>query len=444
MNGDNERAFGVQPFSGEESTQIHHQEGYLQFKGYLHQRLIDRVEEIGADFASLRKEAVMRFVTLELDRLHNERPFPLSEKETETLIEDLANELTGFGPLEAAMQDSTVEDILVNGPREIYLGRAGTLQISKLAFQDDAHLMRIIHRLLAMTGRRIDESSPTVDARLTNIGRLNVVIPPLALNGPVMSIRRFPAHPLGAGDLVEKGTLTQPMLEFLQLAVTNRCNILISGGTSSGKTTFLNVIASFIPDGERVITIEDTAELQLQSKHVVRLESRPGGHDGAGAVDVRDLLRNTLRMRPDRIVIGEVRGGEALEMMQAMTTGHDGSLGTIHANSAREALQRLEILLSFGGFPGNDLSMRRQIASAIEIIVQIARLPDGRRRVIAISEVTGVGDNIISMQEHFRYEAQEDRDGKLQDHWTATGITPRTPKLAKYQPTVTDDDFGWR
>lgn len=444
MNDDNGQSFGVQPFSAHASVQLHHQEGYLQFKGYLHQRLIDRVEEIGADFATLRRDAVLRFVTLELDRLHAERQFPLSEKETDTLIDELTDELTGFGPLESAMQDGTVEDILVNGPREIYLGRAGTLQLSTLAFQDDAHLMRIIHRLLAMTGRRIDESSPTVDARLTDIGRLNVVIPPLALNGPVLSIRRFPAHPLAAADLVEKATLTQPILDFLKLAVTSRCNILVSGGTSSGKTTFLNVIASFIPDAERVITIEDTAELQLQSKHVVRLESRPGGHEGAGTVDVRDLLRNTLRMRPDRIVIGEVRGGEALEMMQAMTTGHDGSLGTIHANSAREALQRLEILLSFGGFPGNDMSMRRQIASAIDIIVQIARLPDGRRRVVSVSEVTGVGDNIISMQEHFRYEAEEDHEGNLKDHWVSTGITPRTPKLAKYKPNVSDEDFGWR
>lgn len=414
----------------------------LQIKGDLHTRLIDRVEEVGADFAELRRSAVRYFVAVELERVLRERPYALSQRELEALTDDLTDELTGYGPLESLLRDGEVEDILVNGPREIYVGRSGRLELSNLAFQDDAHLMRIIGRLLALSGRRVDESTPTVDARLADIGRINVIIPPLSLNGPTLSIRRFPANPLQASDLTEKGTLTGPMLDFLRLAVEQRCNILVSGGTSSGKTTFLNILAGFIPPAERVITIEDTAELQLQSRHVVRLESRPGGHDGAGAVDVRDLLRNTLRMRPDRIVVGEVRGGEALEMLQAMTTGHDGSLGTVHANSAREALQRLEILLSFGGFRGNEMTMRRQIASAVDLIVQIGRLPDGRRRVLSISEVTGLGDAMIAMQDHFRLDLQ-DRDGEIQERWVATGVAPRSPKLSRYRPAAGGDEFTW-
>lgn len=415
----------------------------LQIKNELHQRLIDRVEEVGADFAEFRRSAVRQFVSVELDRIFRERPYALSQREIQTLTEDLTDELTGLGPLESVLRDSDVEDILVNGPREIYVGKAGRLQLTNLAFSDDAHLMRIIGRLLARTGRRVDESTPTVDARLADVGRINVVIPPLSLNGPVLSIRRFPAHPLNAADLVEKETLTQAMLDFLRLAVEERCNILISGGTSSGKTTFLNILASFIPNGERIITIEDTAELQLQSRHVVRLESRPGGHDGAGEYTVRDLLKNTLRMRPDRIVVGEVRGGEALEMLQAMTTGHDGSLGTLHANSPREALQRLELLLSFGGFRTAEQTMRRQIASAVDLIVQIGRLPDGRRRVLSISEITGMGDTMIAMQEHFRLDVQPGPDKEPLHRWVATGVAPRNPKLLKYRPSVSGDDFTW-
>lgn len=435
-----------QPFGLDDSA-VHRQGGatpsLLQIKGELHTRLIDRVEEVGADFADLRRSAVRHFVAVELERALRERPYALSQRELETLTDDLTDELTGYGPLESLLRDGEVEDILVNGPREIYVGRSGRLQLSNLAFQDDAHLMRIIGRLLALSGRRVDESTPTVDARLADIGRINVIIPPLSLNGPTLSIRRFPANPLQASDLTEKGTLTEAMLDFLRLAVEQRCNILVSGGTSSGKTTFLNILAGFIPAAERVITIEDTAELQLQSRHVVRLESRPGGHDGAGAVDVRDLLRNTLRMRPDRIVVGEVRGGEALEMLQAMTTGHDGSLGTIHANSAREALQRLEILLSFGGFRGNEMTMRRQIASAVDLIVQVGRLPDGRRRVLSISEVTGLGDAMIAMQDHFRLDIQNTRDGEIQERWVATGVAPRNPKLSRYRPVASDDEFTW-
>lgn len=415
------------------SGQVVYSDDYQIFKGWAHEKLVERTEELGNDFATLSKQAVHRFVSVEMDRLIQEMTTPLNAAEIEQLTNELTDELTGFGPLESAINDPEVEDIMVNGPKTIYLGRKGVIERSDAVFIDDWHLMRIIYRLLLPTGRRVDESSPMVDARLPDMGRINVVIPPLALDGPVLSIRRFPAEPLRWADLLRLNALTQDMLDFLKAAVENRCNILISGGTSSGKTTLLNILAEYIPPAERVVTIEDTAELNLLAHHVVRLETRPGGHGGAGVVDARDLLRNTLRMRPDRIIVGEVRGGEAMDMMQAMTTGHDGSMGTIHANSAREAMQRLEILLSFGGFPGNELSMRRQIASAIDIIIQIGRLADGRRRILAISEVTGVGDNIITMQEHFRYEPIPQPNGTEQDRWVATGIAPHTRKLAGYQ-----------
>ncbi|PPE71177.1 CpaF family protein [Caldimonas thermodepolymerans] len=407
---------------------------YLTFKAWAHEKLVERTDELGHDFAVMSKPAVRRFVALEMDRLIQEIRIPLNEKEVEQLIDDLTNELTGFGPLEGPLRDPEVEDILVNGPYNIFIGKKGVIEPSDLVFIDEWHLMRIIYRLLLPTGRRVDESSPMVDARLPLYGRINVVIPPLALDGPTLSIRRFPADPLKAKDLIDHGTLTPEMLEFLQAAVQNRCNILISGGTSSGKTTLLNILASFARPQERIVTIEDTAELNLQARHIVRLETRPGGHDGAGAIDARDLLRNALRMRPDRIIVGEVRGSEAMEMLQAMTTGHDGSMGTLHANSPREALQRLELLLSFAGFPGQEVTLRRQIASALEIIVQVARLADGRRRVLSITEVTGMGDNIVALQEHFRYEPRTLPDGTLQDYWINNGLRPHTRKLHHYQP----------
>lgn len=410
-------------------NQIQLSDEYLSFKAWAHEKLVERTDELGNDFANMSKQAVHRFVALEMDRMIQEMRTALNAKEVEYLIDDLTNELTGFGPLEGPLEDPEVEDIMVNGPKNIFLGRKGIIERSDLVFIDEWHLMRIIYRLLLPTGRRIDESSPMVDARLSTYGRINVVIPPLALDGPVLSIRRFPAEPLRAKDLLQLGTLNQDMLDFLEVAVQNRCNILISGGTSSGKTTLLNILAEFVLKRERVVTIEDTAELNLQANHIVRLETRPGGHDGAGAVDARDLMKNALRMRPDRIIVGEVRGVEALDMLQAMTTGHDGSMGTVHANSPREAMQRLEILLSFAGYPGQEASMRRQIASAIEIIIQVSRLPDGRRRIMSITEVTGVGDNIITMQEHFRYEPLPGPDRTERDHWQNNGLRPHTRKL---------------
>jgi pilus assembly protein CpaF len=303
-------------------------------------------------------------------------------------------------------------------------------------FADNAHVLRIVRRILAPIGRRLDESNPMVDARLPDGGRLNVIIEPLSIDGPVVSIRKFRRDPLRPADLLANSTFNQDIHALLDAAVAARCNILVSGGTSSGKTSLLNALAFFIPKHERVVTIEDTAELSLNHPHVVRLESRPGGFDGAGVVSIRDLLRNTLRMRPDRIIVGEVRGGEVLEMLQAMNTGHDGSMGTIHASSPRECLYRLEMLAGFAGFQGTEASLRRQIANAIDFVVQIGRLSNGRRRILSITEVTGLSDNIIATQELYRYEARTNADGEEIDNWVSLGLQPNSPKLAKFRQTL--------
>ena len=378
-------------------------------------------------------------------RVVDEEGLALTRAERVRMLEQITDEIIGLGPLEPLLRDESITEVMVNGPRQVYIERGGKLELTNVVFQNDDHVMRIIDRIIAPIGRRVDESSPMVDARLTDGSRVNAIIPPLSLVGPVVTIRKFAATPFTVDDLVRFGTATPEMFDFLKACVEARLNVFVSGGTGSGKTTTLNVLSSFIPNDERIVTIEDAAELQLRQEHVVTLESRPPNIEGRGAIPIRELVRNALRMRPDRIVVGEVRGGEALEMMQAMTTGHDGSLGTIHANSPREALQRLEILLSFGGFPGNESSMRRQIASAIDLIVQIERFPDGRRRITSVTEVTGVGDNIIATQEHFRYEPQVNRENRTVDRWISTGINPRSPKLAKYRPESSEkDEFGWQ
>ena len=293
-------------------------------------------------------------------------------------------------------------------------------------------MLRIVRRILAPLGRRLDESSPMVDARLPDGGRINVIIEPLSIDGPSVSIRKFRKDPLTPSELVQLGTFNHDICRILEMAVQARCNILVSGGTSSGKTSLLNALASFIPSSERIVSIEDTAELALNHNHVVRLESRPGGFDGSGHVSIRDLLRNSLRMRPDRIIVGEVRGGEVLELLQAMNTGHDGSMGTIHASSPRECLYRAEMLAGFAGFQGSEVSLRRQIANAVDFIVQIGRLSNGRRRLLSLTEVTGMTDNMISMQELYRYEPQVGGDGQEIDHWVSLGISPHSPKLLSW------------
>jgi len=331
-----------------------------------------------------------------------------------------------LGPLEPLLKDSSVSDILVNTYKDVYVERRGLLERTNVQFRDEAHLLAIIDRIVSAVGRRIDESSPMVDARLADGSRVNAVVPPLALDGPSLSIRRFSVDPLKTEDLIRLGTFTPEMAQLLRGAVTARLNVLVSGGTGAGKTTLLNVLSGFIPGVERIITIEDSAELQLQQSHVVRLETRPANIEGQGRISQRELLRNSLRMRPDRIIIGEVRGDEALDMLQAMNTGHDGSLTTIHANSARDALGRLETMISMAGLQLPSRTMRQQISSAVHIVIQAARLSDGSRRLVSLSEITGMEGDVISMQELFTFEQTGiGEQGMVLGHFRATGIRPK-------------------
>ena len=409
---------------------------YQDVKHAAHEHLLTRIEELGAEFGRWSRQAISQFVDLEMDSFVRLRHVPINESEVRQISEALTKELAGFGPIEDLLADPAVEDILINGYNDVYVSRHGVLQKITVRFADNAHLLRIVRRILAPIGRRLDESNPMVDARLPDGGRVNVVIEPLSIDGPVVSIRKFRKDPLRPADLLNLGTFNPEISTLLDAAVQARCNILVSGGTSSGKTSLLNALAFFIPDHERVVTIEDTAELSLNHPHVVRLESRPGGFDGAGVVSIRDLLRNTLRMRPDRIIVGEVRGGEVLEMLQAMNTGHDGSMGTIHASSPRECLYRLEMLAGFAGFQGSEVSLRRQIANAIDFIVQIGRQSNGKRRILSITEVTGLGDNIVSTQELYRYEPTMGPDGEEVDGWQTLGILPHSPKLARFRSVL--------
>jgi pilus assembly protein CpaF len=399
---------------------------YQELKGRIHQGLLNRLnlERLGR---VQRAEAEPEIRHIVLGMLEEEgRSTPLSQFEREALITDVLDELFGLGPLETLLADPDISDILVNRHDQVYIEREGRLEETPLVFRDDRHLMQIIERIVSRVGRRIDESSPMVDARLPDGSRVNAVIPPLALDGPTLSIRRFRTDRLGANDLVERDALTAPMLEFLQHCVGSRLNVIVSGGTGAGKTTMLNVLSSFIGDRERVVTIEDAAELKLRQRHVVRLETRPPNIEGKGAVRQRELVINALRMRPDRIVVGEVRGEEALDMLQAMNTGHDGSLTTIHANTPRDALYRLDTMVAMANLNIPDKAIRQQVASAVDIIVQIARLADGSRRVMAISEITGMEGDVITMQEIFVFEKQGlNQEGRVTGRFRATGIRPR-------------------
>jgi pilus assembly protein CpaF len=357
---------------------------------------------------------------------------PLSVSERERLVNDVQHELFGLGPLEPLLKDPTISDILVNSHNTIYIERRGKIERTNVRFKDDEHLMRVIERIVSSVGRRIDESSPMVDARLQDGSRVNAIIPPLAIDGPVVSIRRFGSDPLRMSSLIEFNALTKDIADMLQMVVTARLNLLISGGTGAGKTTLLNALSAFIPENERIVTIEDSAELQLQQPHVVRLETRPPNIEGRGEVTQRDLVRNALRMRPDRIVIGEVRGGEAIDMLQAMNTGHDGSLTTIHANTPRDALARLETMIQMTGMRLSDRAMRQQIASALNLVVQVARMSDGSRRVTSISEITGMEGETITMQEIFQYERTGvDKEGQVLGRFRPTGIRPRFAERLK-------------
>jgi pilus assembly protein CpaF len=350
----------------------------------------------------------------------------MSLLERETLVTDVLNELFGLGPLEALLRDPSISDILVNRADLIYVEREGKLEETDVVFQNDRHLMQIIERIVSSVGRRIDESTPMVDARLQDGSRVNAIIPPLALDGPSMSIRRFRTDRLGAQDLVTRDSMTQQMLDFLRAAVGCRLNVVVSGGTGAGKTTLLNILSGFIGSTERIVTIEDAAELMLRQRHVVRLETRPANIEGKGAVRQRDLVVNALRMRPDRIIMGEVRSDEALDMLQAMNTGHDGSLTTIHANTARDALHRLDTMVAMANLNIPEKAIRQQIAAAVNLIVQVTRLSDGTRKITSITELTGMEGGIITMQDIFLFERLGLReDGKVRGRFRATGIRPK-------------------
>jgi len=405
------------------------QHSFQEMKSRLHRTLINRMDL--TKLSTLTQEQVHAEVSRLAENVLAQEGTPLSATERERLVNDVQHELFGLGPLEPLLADPTISDILVNRHDTIYIERRGRIEATKVRFKDDEHLMRVIERIVSSVGRRIDESSPMVDARLQDGSRVNAIIPPLSIDGPVLSIRRFGAEPLKMVKLIENKALTKDIVDMLQMVVTARLNVLISGGTGAGKTTLLNALSAFIPENERIVTIEDSAELQLQQPHVVRLETRPANIEGRGEVTQRDLVKNALRMRPDRIVIGEVRGGEAIDMLQAMNTGHDGSLTTVHANTPRDALARLETMIQMTGMRLSDRAMRQQVASALDLVLQVARLSDGSRRVTSISEITGMEGETITMQEIFMYERQGvDSQGQVIGRFKPTGIRPRfTDKL---------------
>jgi pilus assembly protein CpaF len=412
------------------NLQTFERSSYQQVKADLHRKIPDRLdlEKLGRTPSAAAREEVL----LVIRGTVNSEAVPLSFAERERLSREILDEIFGLGPLEQLLKDPTISDILVNRYNKVYVERAGKLEITGLSFKDDAHLMQIIDRIVSRVGRRVDESSPMVDARLADGSRVNAIIPPLALDGPVLSIRRFGRDPITARNMIENRTLTDAMLETLLCMVKARLNILISGGTGAGKTTLLNVLSGFIPDDERVVTIEDAAELQLKQEHIVRLETRPPNIEGRGAVRQRQLVINSLRMRPDRIIVGEVRGEEAFDMLQAMNTGHEGSLATVHANSPRDALARLESMFSMANLNIPERAIRQQITSAIHVVIQIARLTDGTRKIMSISEITGMENDSIWMQDIFTFDRSGiDKSGKVRGVFRATGAKSRfTERLA--------------
>jgi pilus assembly protein CpaF len=397
---------------------------YQQVKADLHRKILDRLdlEKLGRTNSETAREEVLILIRTSV----NSEAVPLSFAERERLSREILDEIFGLGPLEPLLKDPSISDILVNRFDRVYIERSGKLEPTGLSFKDNGHLMQIIDRIVSRVGRRIDESSPMVDARLADGSRVNAIIPPLAIDGACLSIRRFGRDPVTARQMIENKTLTEPMLELLSAMVKGRLNLLISGGTGAGKTTVLNVLSGYIPNNERIVTIEDAAELQMKQEHVVRLETRPPNIEGKGAVRQRQLVINSLRMRPDRIVVGEVRGEEAFDMLQAMNTGHEGSLTTVHANSQRDALSRIENMVSMANLNIPERAIRHQIAAAIHAVVQVARLSDGTRKVITISEITGMEADIISMQDIFVFDRLGiDESGKVRGLFRATGIRPK-------------------
>ncbi|TYB82974.1 CpaF family protein [Maritimibacter fusiformis] len=387
----------------------------------LHKQLLDNLNLSALETASEKDlRAEINAITAEALQDMN---VVLNREERQILTQDLFDEVMGLGPLEPLLKDESVNDILVNGPHQIFVERNGKLSLTDITFKDERHLLRIIDKIVSAVGRRVDESNPHVDARLSDGSRFNAMVPPIAVDGSLVSIRKFKKDKLGIDELVNFGAFSEEMAAYLQAAVATRLNVIVSGGTGSGKTTTLNALSSFIDNSERILTIEDTAELQLQQVHVGRMESRPPNVEGKGAVSQRDCLRNALRMRPDRIIVGETRGEEVIDMLQAMNTGHDGSMTTIHANSARDAVSRLENMIAMAGIEMPIKAVRSQIASAVNLVVQASRLQDGSRRMVSITEITGMEGDVISMQEVFRYQRTGlQPDGKINGHFTATGV----------------------
>jgi pilus assembly protein CpaF len=396
---------------------------YQQVKADLHRKILDRLdlEKLGRTTGDSAREEVLILIRSSV----NSEAVPLSFAEREQLSREILDEIFGLGPLEPLLKDPTISDILVNRFDRVYVERAGKLEVTGLSFKDNQHLMQIIDRIVSRIGRRVDESSPMVDARLQDGSRVNAIIPPLALDGACLSIRRFGRDPITSRNMLENKTLTDPMLEMLAAMVKGRLNLIISGGTGAGKTTVLNVLSGYIPNSERIVTIEDAAELQLKQEHVVRLETRPPNIEGKGSVRMRQLVINSLRMRPDRIVVGEVRGEEAFDMLQAMNTGHEGSLTTVHANSPRDALARIENMVSMANLNIPERAIRHQIANAVHAVVQVARLSDGTRKIITISEVTGMESDMIALRDVFVFERSGiDESGKVRGVFHSTGHPP--------------------
>lgn len=414
-----------QPAAGEPaSPHSSVRDAYQKLRREIHLAVLERVEL--ERLSRLPQDQVRQEIAALISRILDEGRMPANDIERRQLAIDVYDEMFGFGPLETLLRDPGISDILVNTYRQVYVERGGQLELTDVTFYDDAHLMKVIEKIVSRVGRRIDESSPMVDARLPDGSRVNAIIPPSAIDGPLMSIRRFAVSPLKMDDLVRFKSVTPPMAELLDALSRAKVNVLVSGGTGSGKTTLLNILSGFIPRNERIVTIEDAAELQLQQPHVLRLETRPPNIEGKGEITQRTLVRNALRMRPDRIILGEVRGAEALDMLNAMNTGHEGSLATIHANTPRDALTRLENMISVAGLSLPPKTMRQQIASAISVVVQAARLTDGKRKIVSIQELTGMEGDVINMQEIFTFKRTGvDRDGTVRGHFCATGVRPK-------------------
>ena len=414
---------------------------YLQLKMEIHEAIIERVEL--DKLQHLSPEQVGRELTQLVNKLIEEGNILMNDVERRTLVQDVKDEMLGLGPLEPLLKDPTISDILVNTAYHVYVERRGKLEVTDVQFYDNAHLMKVIEKIVSRVGRRIDESTPMVDARLADGSRVNAIIPPSAIDGPLLSIRRFAVNPLKVSDLIEYQTFTSPMAHLLEALIKAKINVLISGGTGSGKTTMLNLLSGFIPSDERIVTIEDAAELQLRQEHVLRLETRPPNIEGKGEISQRSLVKNALRMRPDRIILGEVRGGEALDMLHAMNTGHEGSMATIHANTPRDALVRLENMVSMAGLALPAKAMRQQVASAITVIVQASRLTDGRRKLMSIQEITGMEGDMINMQEIFTFKRTGlDSEGRVKGYFCATGVRPQfSERLQAFGVTVPDDIY---